>query len=251
MVAVRWFVVLLAGCSFKASSAVSGDARGDGIGLDAVSDAPGDGSSSATPDAKPDAFVQAQISYVQGDNSAGMASQATLTFLQAIAAGDVGVVGVGINGNAITSVTDTGNNTYTSVGTVGSETVYVAPNMHASANDKITIQFSGTTGFTAAAAQYRGIATASPVDGSSAASGTGNALDSGPVSTTHPHDLLVGVAVSSGTMAAGSSYTLRTGGMYSMIEDEEVTSGGSRHATATAAANLTWSLRVVALKAAD
>jgi hypothetical protein len=246
-------LVLLAGCAFNARSQASGDARIDGSTFDAPGDGPGDGGGSATPDAPamPDARVLAQVSYVHGISGVGMATQATLTLTLPIVAGDLCVLSVGINGNSISSVTDTGGNTFAGEGTAGGATVYVAANMHAGANDTITIKFSGTTGFAAAAAQYRGLAPTAPVEASSAASGTGAAFDSGATATSHPHDLLVGLAVSNGTMAAGTGYTQRVGAMYSLIEDQEVTSSGSYHATATAGSNLTWSIRELALKAAD
>jgi hypothetical protein len=123
--------------------------------------------------------------------------------------------------------------------------------MHAAANDRITVAFNGTTGFTLAIAVYRGLATTSPVDATVSQAGTGMAFDSGAAATTKPHTLLVGVAASNGAMAAGTDYTTRSGGTYSLIEDREVTTPGSYHATVNAGSNQTWTLRLLALAAND
>jgi hypothetical protein len=239
-------ILLVAGCRFSAPAG-SEDATIDADG----SDPDGGGDAAGSDAASADAPAMAQVSYVQGDSGAGASDQTTLALSQPIVAGDLAVLGVGTNGGTIASVTDTAGNTFTSVNALGGATIYVASNMRASASDTITVDFVGNTGFTAGVAVYRGLAATAPVDGVSGAMGAGTALDSGAFSTSHPHDLLVGVALSDGTMAAGSGFTRHVGGTYSMIEDREVTSAGSYHATAGSGGAVNWRICGVALKAAD
>ena len=213
-------------------AASMGDAGGDAAGL---ADAP----------------VLAQVSYVQGATSIAQAAQATLTLATPIADGDLTVVGVALNGNAVTSITDTGGNTFTSVIASVSETVYVAANMHASMDDTITISFSAATAFIAQAGVYRGLARAAPVDATATATGTSATLDSGVGATSHPHDLVIGLAAADGTLAAGQGFTADLSGTYSMTEHEEVTAAGSYRATATTMPSGPWAIGMLALKAAD
>jgi hypothetical protein len=252
---VRWLVLFLAGCSFSPRFAAT-DAHVDASSIDArgMRDAPDDAAATSdarSPDATPDAPELAQVSYIQGTTDVGDAAVSHLMLSQPVAAGDLGVVVVGISGGAITSVTDGAGNTYTAVANSSGEGVYVAANMHASANDQITLTFSAPTGYTAATAVYRGLATASPVDGTASASGGGPTLDSGAATTSHAHDLLVGLVSSNGTTAAGSGFMARVGGTFSLIEDQEVTTAGTYHATATSSTNEAWAMVELALRAAD
>jgi hypothetical protein len=237
---MRWLAIFfVAGCSFNVRPASDGG-RSDG-----------DGDGVITDDALIDTSTPAVITFIQGTAMSGSTGSVSTTLTQAIAEGDLCVLGVGTQGGSISSVSDTGGNAFTSAGTNGGQTVYVAANMHAAANDRITVAFNGTTGFTLAIAVYRGLATTSPVDATVSQAGTGMTFDSGAAATTKPHVLLVGVAASNGNMAAGSGYTLRTGGTYSLIEDREVTTTDSYHATVNASSNQTWTLRLLALAAND
>jgi hypothetical protein len=238
---MRWLAFLfVAGCSFNVRPASDGGpsdgARDDGV---------------ITDDALIDTSTPAVITFIQGNAASGSMGQVATMLSQPILDGDLCVLGVGTQGGSIASVSDTGGNTFTGVGTNGGQTVYVAANMHAAANDRITVTFNGTTGFTLAVAIYRGLATTSPVDATVSDAGTGLTFDSGAAATTKPHALLVGVAASNGVMAAGSGYTTRSGGTYSLIEDREVTTTGSYHATVNAVSNQTWTLRLLALEAND
>ena len=253
---MRWLVLLVAGCSFSPRFA-SSDARIDARPPDAsdVHDASPDSAvtgDAPNPDAAmPDAPKLAQVSYIQSTTDVGLSATSHLTLSQPVAAGDLCVVGFGISGGAVASVTDSAGNTFTSVPNSSGEAVYVAANMRASANDTITLTFTAPTGYTAATAVYRGLATTLPVDASASSSGVGMALDSGAATTAHPHDLLVGLATSNGTVAAGNGFTRRAGGMFSLIEDQEVKTAGSYHAIATASGTVGWSMVEVALEAAD
>ena len=253
---MRWLVLFLAGCSFS-PRLVSSDARADArskdanVGLDAPVDAALTQDASTPDAAMPDAPKLAQVSYIQGDSGFGDAATTRLMLSQPVAAGDLAIVGVGLSGGAVANVVDSAGNTFTSVGNTGGETVFVAANMRASANDTITLTYTGSTGYTAAAAEYRGLATVTPVDGTASGAGAGSTLDSGAATTAHPHDLLVGLSSSNGSMTAGSGFLANTSGTFSLIEDQEVTAAGSYHATATASTNVAWSMVEVALEAAD
>src|SRR6185312_16865392 len=114
-----------------------------------AADAPVDASASATP-----------IMAIQGSASANEAFEVLLTLPHAIVAGDTCVLEVAIDSNSINTVTDSDGSTFTMIATAGAAAVYVASNMAASTFDTITIDFTGTatTGYTAAAEVYRGLA---------------------------------------------------------------------------------------------
>jgi hypothetical protein len=237
---MRWFALLLTGCSFQARLASDVrpiDAANDSMLIDASTtiDTPG----------------PAVITFIQGTAASGSSNQVGIMLNVPIVDGDLCVLGVGTNGGSISSVGDTGNNTFNSAGSGGGQTVYVAANMHAGASDRITVTFNGSTGYTFAVAIYRGLAKASPIDATASASGNSASFDSGAASTSHAHDLLVGVAASDGAMLPGTNYSTHAGGTFSLIEDREVTATGSYHATVTAASNEQWALRLIALKAND
>jgi hypothetical protein len=84
-------------------------------------------------------------------------------------------------------------------------------------------------------AEYRGINPSNPVDVTAAASGNSSLSDSGSVTTTNAHDLLVGAnLVLSGTTGAGPGFTSRviTHPDGDLLEDRDVTTTGSYNATA-------------------
>ena len=203
------------------------------------------------PDAPRDAAQDAVVSYIQGTTSAAASSVIVLTLPMAVVSGDSCIVSVAIQSGTVATVTNSGGDTFTLVGTNGNQSVYIAANMHAEREcngDDRARRINRLHRRSRAVPRAR---TTSPVDGSSSTAGNGNALDSGATTTAHPHDLLVGLAASSGSLSAGTGYTMRVGPTYSLIEDQEVTSAGSYHATATATANPMWTMRIVALKAAD
>ncbi|HEY1813656.1 MAG TPA: hypothetical protein VGG74_15000 [Kofleriaceae bacterium] len=245
---MRWLVVLLAGCSFNAArSSDAGNADATRQPLDSAqsgsgSDGSGSGSGSGS---------SVTIAAVQGSSGASATSVLVLVLPQAVVAGDTCVVGLALQSGSISSVADSGGDHFVSAATLGSQTVYVAAGMAASATETITVTFSGYTGYADALEVYRGLATTSIVDASAAASGDSALPDSGAAQTSHPFDLLVGVAASDGTMVAGNGYAARQGGSYSLIEDEQVSATGSYHATAVAGGSVEWSMVLLALEAAD
>ena len=249
---MRWFIPLLASCTFTAqqraqdarSETSPTDAPAAGDAVDAQVDAP--------IDAMVDAAQPATVSFVLGTAVPGSGTSVAIPLAAPIADGDLCVVGVGSNTGASNSVTDTAGDTYTSQGgSVGGQTVFVAANMHASANDSITVRFDQSSGYTIGIAVYRGLAPAAPVEATAAASGTGGTVDSGAAATSHPHDLLVGVVSSSGSIGAGSGFTKDAGGTYSLIAHREVTTSGTYDAIATVVGSSSWSIRLLAIKAND
>ena len=244
---MRWLLLVVAGCGFSANA----PPPSDGANADAA-DTDGSSTDSTTSDgALPDAAMPAQIAYKQGATDVGGGGgAAALSLTQAIAAGDLCIVGIATMGT-VSTVTDSAGNPFANLGTTGGLSVWVAANMHASGPDTITVQFANNPGYTAAAAVYSGLALASPLDGMSTQTGQGNTLTTGTVATAHPHDLLVGIVGTNGSVSAGANFTRRVGGTYSLIQDREVTATGSYNATASANGNPTWTMSIVALKAAD
>jgi predicted phage tail protein len=100
-------------------------------------------------------------------------------------------------------------------------------------------------------AEYRGLATTSPVDVVATSSGSGTSSSSGSVTTTNANDLLVGAnMVSTTTTGAGQSFTNRviTQPDGDILEDRIVTSAGSYSASAPLD-NGSWIMQMVAFKA--
>jgi hypothetical protein len=251
---VRWLVVILAGCSFNARSGqTDGDGDGPTLPIDSSpldvqpdSGSPGSGSGSSG------SGSGTTIIGVQSSTSYGSGTTVLLILLpKPIAAGDACVLGVGAQGGTVTSVTDSSGDMFASIDSAGGQAVYVATDMAAFASDMITVTFSTTVGFTYAVEIYRGLATASLVDVNVISNGDSDMPDSGTATTTHAHDLLVGIASSDGAMAAGSGYGSRVAGTYSLIEDRDVTSTGTYHATATSGGSIEWSMAMLALEAAE
>jgi hypothetical protein len=161
-------------------------------------------------------------------------------------AGDLNVVAVGWNDSTthVASVSDTKGNTYvravdpTVVLGVASQSIYYAANIAAAAAgaNTVTVTFDATAqNPDVRVAEYRGINPSNPVDVTAAASGNSSLSDSGSVTTTNAHDLLVGAnLVLSGTTGAGPGFTSRviTHPDGDILEDRDVTTTGSYNATA-------------------
>ncbi len=208
---------------------------------------------------------KAAISFVQQNNSvpATPQSSVSVTYTAAQVAGDTNIVAVGWNDStsSATSVTDTQGNAYTLVlgptrqSGVHSESIFVAKNVVAAAASANTV----TVSFNTAAPypdvrilSYRGLDTVSPVEAVAGATGTGTALNSGPVTTTNANDLLFGACyVSTHVTAPGTGFTSRviTTPDGDLAEDQVVTAAGTYSATATMASG-NWVMQLVALKAA-
>jgi YD repeat-containing protein len=235
----------------------SSDTSGDLSGYSSVSSASTGGTS---------------ISFIQSGNATlNPGSSLTATFSSAQNVGDFNVVTVGWGGKGSIppsgvgpTVTDSRGNTYVlAVGPTGNTTgngslaIYYATNIAAAAAgaNTVTVNFGGTSyaHLGVQIAEYSGIATSSPLDGTSAAIGTNATVNSGTVTTSNANDLLVGADyLDAGTGAAGSGFTLRTGtANNTVLEDKIVTSTGSYSATAPVTGADWWIIQIAAFKAAN
>lgn len=241
---MRWLLVALVGCAYHRGTAVTDDAIA--TGSDAAHDA-------APLDAPPDALVHVQYIQSVGADAAAAVIMATMPAAQT--AGDLDVVALSWPDTTISllTVTDSDGNSFVQVGTGvalvghGVLAVYVAANVR---QGTVPATLTQPTTPTLVVAEYRGLIAANVVEGTQANAMTSGAmLDSGPVATTHNHDLVIGAVGSSVAIVAGTGFTSRVDQSNTMIEDREVTSAGSYDATATKGASNSWFARVVALKA--
>jgi hypothetical protein len=141
--------------------------------------------------------------FVQGKaGTLNYGSAVSVTYSSAQAAGNVNVVFVGWGQatGSVASIADTSGNTYVpavgpTVNPAGAtQSIYYANNIAAAGTgaNTITVTFSGTVSFPdVRALEFTGIDVSSPFDGGVSATGTGTALNSGPLTTTSPDDLLV------------------------------------------------------------
>jgi YD repeat-containing protein len=216
--------------------------------------------------------ARASIAYVQSATAVlNPGSSVTATYTSAQSAGDLNVVIIGWGGKgsippptAPSSVTDSKGNTYVlAVGPTGnstgngSQSIYYASNILAAGagSNSVTISF-GSTSFphlSLQIAEYSGVATSSPLDGTSAGIGTNATVTSGSVTTTNANDLLIGGDyLDAATGAAGSGFTLRVASAYNnVLEDQIVTSTGSYAATAPVTGPDWWIMQIAAFKAAS
>ncbi|HET9990325.1 MAG TPA: hypothetical protein VFQ65_17460, partial [Kofleriaceae bacterium] len=156
------------------------------------------------------------------------------------------------------SVTDTSHNTYAlavgpTMSPIGmeSQAVYYACNIAGAAAGANTVTVTFQTANQdpdVRIAEYSGIAGSACVDRAVAATGSGAAIDSGPLTTTHAHDLLVGsnkvfYVTSSGDPAYA---TRKISGFGDLVEDREVTSTGTFDAKATENMAGAWVMQLVA-----
>jgi hypothetical protein len=179
------------------------------------------------------------------------------TFSNAQTAGNLIVVAIGWSNStsSVSSVTDTGGNTYTravgptAVSGVESHSIYYAKNIVAAAAgaNTVTVTFNAATWYPdIRIAEYSGIDTVSPLDATAGASGNSATSNSGSVTTTNANDLIVGAnVVASFSSGAGSGYTQRIlNANGDVLEDRIVTSTGSYSATAPLSPSGAWVMSV-------
>jgi hypothetical protein len=246
-------VVVAAGCSFEAGSALHGPppadsrARSDGRSADAPPDGP--------PDAAPitAAFVQSTSGHT------GNANAIKLVYPGAEQLGDFNLVVAswGSSSGSVQSISDTANNTYTPIGNQFSSgnvtmAIYYAANI-AAGNDTVTVQFDRTvTAPEMRMLEYSGIASASVVDGLTQATGGGQSLSAMLISTTHARDLIVAAdTVQNSTDQTDPAFTLRVTEQGDIVMDRFVTATGSYAATAHEMASGSWVFELVALELAN
>jgi hypothetical protein len=203
------------------------------------------------------------ISFVQLKYATPQTNQASVpvTYTSAQTAGNTNIVAIGWSSatSTITSVTDSAGNSYQlaaplSRGANLSQAIYYASNIKTAASNTVTVAFSAAVPFAdVRVTEYAGIATSSPVDGTSSNSGTSTAPNSGAITTTTANALIFGAGVTHGSFTApGSGFTKRviTSPDADIAEDRIVSSTGSYSATATST-NSAWLMQVVAFKGAS
>jgi hypothetical protein len=190
---------------------------------------------SAKPTAPSIAFVQENYSDPQSPTS-----PVTVAYTSAQVAGHMNIVAMSWadTTSTVSSVTDSQGNTYhlaIGPGTSGGDSacIYYASNVKAG-SDTVTVTFSQAVPYPdVRILEYAGVGT---LDKTTQASGTGTAMDSGPVTTTVVNELIFGANVLSGvTTAAGSGFTSRviSSPDGEFAEDRIVSATGSYDATGT------------------
>jgi Domain of unknown function (DUF1929)/IPT/TIG domain len=179
------------------------------------------------------------------------------TFALPQTAGDLNVVVVGWGDvtSLVSKVTDSLGNMYTQAGgtATGSglrQAIFFAKNIAAGSNT-VTVTFNQAATYPdIRILEYGGLDTNNPLDGTSAAVGTGTTADSGAATTTFANDLIFGAGNNGdGFKGAGTGFTLRTIDYYGNIaEDEIVSSSGSYKATAPLQKSTNWVMQMVAFK---
>jgi hypothetical protein len=199
------------------------------------------------------AFVQGNAgpSSIQSKNST-----VSVAYTTAQVAGhlNVVVIGWGDTTSSITSVTDSQNNVYTlAIGpttTTGlSQSIYYARNI-AGGSTTVTVKFNQSAAYPdVRILEYAGASTTSPLDVVAGASGSGNAANSGSVTTTASNELIFGSGTTETIFTApGSGFASRMVDTYGNIaEDKTVTSTGSYNATATTNSSR-WVMQVATFK---
>jgi hypothetical protein len=199
------------------------------------------------------------IGFVQVKSAvATSGSSVSITYPAAQTAGNLNVVAVmwGDTTSTVSLVTDSKGNAYAlAVGPTRasglSSAIYYAKNIAAGSNT-VTVTFNQTAGFpNVNALEYSGLDTASPLDVTSTASGSGTTANSGSATTTSANELIVGVGNPSSVFtAAGSGFSNRIINSFGGIsEDRIVTSTGSYNATATMTSG-TWVMQMATFRAA-
>jgi hypothetical protein len=210
--------------------------------------------------------AQTAIAFVQVNSTTPQSTSTTvaLKYTSAQTAGDLNIVVVGWNDatSQVASVADSSGNPYlravgpTVVTGSATQAIYYASNIRAaSANaNTVTVTFTSAAAFAdVRIAEYRGIATANPVDVAIGASGSSITSSSGGIATTNANDLLVGAnMVQTMTAGPGTAFTSRiiTSPDGDILEDQVVTSNGSYSASASLSSSGWWIMQMVAFRAA-
>ena len=205
----------------------------------------------------PLAFVQANSATPQTNQT-----QVSVAYTSAQVAGDTNILVIGWNNatSNITSVTDTAGNIYqlavpTVRGSGISQAIYYAKNIKSAAagTNTVTVTFNTATQYVdLRALEYSGLDLANPFDVGASASGTSNSANSGAVTTTAAHELIIGAGTTAGGFsAAGSGFTTRviTSPDGDIAEDRFVTATGSYSATASLSGSAAWVMQVATFKA--
>ena len=155
----------------------------------------------------PLAFVQVNAATPQTNQT-----QVSVVYTGAQVAGDTNILVIGWNNatSNITSVTDSAGNVYqlavpTVRGNGISQAIYYAKNIKSAAagTNTVTVTFNTATQYVdLRALEYSGLDLANPFDVGASASGTSNSANSGTVTTTAAHELVLGAGTTAGGFSA-------------------------------------------------
>jgi glucose/arabinose dehydrogenase/PKD repeat protein len=196
-------------------------------------------------------FVQTQAREIASGKTDAVA------FTSANTAGNLIVASVFWNNAGTATLADSRGNAYTSVaarrswGSNWSEQTFFAKNIAAGVNTVTATFGTSISGWALVYIhEYAGLDKVNPVDGTTGAIGTANAMSSGALTTTAAGDLLFAAGASTVTVtAAGTGWTTRSTASGNRTEDRLATAPGPY--TATATQNGTgWVMRIVAFRAA-
>jgi chitodextrinase len=206
------------------------------------------------------------ITFVQVNSATPQSASTTVTvpFTKAQTAGNLNVVVVGWNDSTsqVQSVVDSKGNVYSpAVGpTVSSgfatQSIFYAKNIvAATANaNSVTVTFNTGAAFPdIRILEYSGIDTTTPLDVTSASTGSSTLSATGPIATKNATDMLFAAnMVATATTGAGAGFTNRviTTPDGDIAEDQIVSATGSYTATATVGPAGAWIMQMVAFRAA-
>ena len=182
----RLWALTLAGCGFQPSSQAPADALHDAPRAIDVADAHGSGSGSGSGSATAIEYIQSAVA--EDEDQQGE----TIAFPIAQRAGDLDVVMIGwYKAGTIATITDTNHNAYavaigpTETATnTRSQTIYYACGIAAGANS-VTVTFAGSgQDPDIRIAEYKGLRATGCLDTAVANTGSGTAVDSGPISAS-------------------------------------------------------------------
>jgi chitodextrinase len=206
------------------------------------------------------------ITFVQGNYATPQTSPTSVnvTYTGSQTQGDLNVVVVGWNNSSTTinSVTDSKGNNYTlavgptTISGVAGQSIYYLKNISASSagSNTVTVSFSSAAAFPdIRILEYGGVDPNTPVDVTSASTGSSATSASAAVTTTNVNDLLFAAnLVVTLTTAPGSGFANRmiTSPDGDIAEDRLVAATGSYSASATLSSPGAWIMQMVAFRAA-
>jgi galactose oxidase-like protein len=205
------------------------------------------------------------LGFVQGNFSTPQSPQTSVsvTFPAAQAVGDLNVVIVGWNDitTSVSSVTDSSGNVYTlAVGPTRnggslSQAMYIAPNILGGGANAVTVSFNGAAAYPdIRILEYSGVDPTSPLNATSASTGSSVTSGSGTLTTTAANTILVaGNTIATITTGPGTGFTSRmiTSPDGDIAEDRIVTAAGSYSASAPLSPSGPWVMQIIALRGAQ
>ena len=132
------------------------------------------------------------------------------------------------------------------------QAIYYAKNIAAGSNT-VTVSFNQAAAFVdVRILEYSGLDTASPLDVTAGAAGSGTSANSGAATTTTANELIFGAGITASAFtAAGTGFTTRiiTNPDGDIAEDRSVTATGSYSATGTISVSKPWIMQMATFKA--